>query len=204
MTTPIEDIPGLSAQRVQRLQQHWITTAEKVAELGLNRRIAPRLAERLGMSANEVGAVAEAARLASQSPHDPNLAANRRRYGLGLVLPARQVKILESQDPFAPAFLTRTIATRGLPRSVNLIDQMQPIRDQGERGTCVAFSSVAMREFMTRREHELSEQFFYWACKQRDGTPNESGTSLKVAARIVRNEGVCRQASCCRCSHCGV
>ncbi len=72
------------------------------------------------------------------------------------------------------------VAWGGLPGSVRLADRLFPVRDQGERGTCVAFASVALREFLTERTDELSEQFLYWACKELDGVPG-AGTFIRTA-----------------------
>ena len=44
---------------------------------------------------------------------------------------------------------------------VNLIPQMTRIKNQGNRGTCVAFASVAVREFLMGSKQDLSEQYHY-------------------------------------------
>ena len=59
---------------------------------------------------------------------------------------------------------------------VNLIPNMQPIRDQGTRGTCVAHACLvaAMEHFYrTQRGQALdfSEQFLFCLSKQNDGYP---------------------------------
>ena len=58
-----------------------------------------------------------------------------------------------------------------LPNSVRLTDRMPPVRDRGQRGTCVAFGSVALREYLLGSQDDFSEQFLYWACKELDGHP---------------------------------
>lgn len=78
-----------------------------------------------------------------------------------------------------------------LPAAVRLIDKMPPVKNQGERGTCVAFSVTALREFLLEDYVELSEQFLYWACKQMDGIPGP-GTALHTAATALAEYGICR------------
>lgn len=77
------------------------------------------------------------------------------------------------------------------PASVRLTDRMQPIRNQGERGTCSAFASVAICEFAHGGKVSLSPQFLYWACKERDGNPHSDGTSLATVQESLDEAGVC-------------
>jgi C1A family cysteine protease len=78
---------------------------------------------------------------------------------------------------------------------VSLVKAFPVVRDQGQRGTCVAFASIAYLEYhlasgvpKTRR---LSEQFLYWACKESDQEPDREGTYVRVAAEVVRTRGSC-------------
>jgi hypothetical protein len=72
-----------------------------------------------------------------------------------------------------------------------------PVRDQGQRGTCVAHAVVAVLECLEshrRGAHiDLSEQFLYWACKMNDGDPHEEGTFQRVAVPLVVESGVCEE-----------
>lgn len=67
-----------------------------------------------------------------------------------------------------------------------------PVKDQGRRGTCVAFSVVACLE-AAQPERLLSEQFLYWAVKTAtdDCWPDEDGTSLVYARQALMRLGVC-------------
>jgi C1A family cysteine protease len=81
-----------------------------------------------------------------------------------------------------------------LPSNANLINQMQPIKDQGDRGTCVAHASGAMAEHYWRGRAQvidLSRQFLYWDCKQHDGDPNAEGTWVAVAVDRLTADGCC-------------
>lgn len=88
-------------------------------------------------------------------------------------------------------------ATGELPR-VDCIDCLRPVRDQGDRGTCVAHAVGAVLECLLLRRHgvavDLSPQFLYWSCKQVDGRPSESGTLIRVASERAVAEGVCEEA----------
>lgn len=74
---------------------------------------------------------------------------------------------------------------------INHIDQLPPVRFQGNRGTCVAFGSIAVREFFKRRTDRLSEQYLYWGAKMRDGNPENSGTWIRFAMECLEDEGAC-------------
>ncbi|HEX4954893.1 MAG TPA: C1 family peptidase [Thermoanaerobaculia bacterium] len=74
-----------------------------------------------------------------------------------------------------------------------------PVRDQGERGACIAFATVACREQLECRRAlalpDLSEQYFYWALKARsaDPWPESEGSLLRFAQRALASEGVCTE-----------
>ena len=82
----------------------------------------------------------------------------------------------------------------GLPHEVRLMDQMPDIRDQGGRGTCTAFASVALCEFAEGCETPLSPQFLYWATKERDGNNHEDGASLDTVQETLFEDGVCEES----------
>jgi hypothetical protein len=70
-----------------------------------------------------------------------------------------------------------------------------PVRDQGQRGTCVAHAVVACAE-----RHwgalDLSEQLLFWAAKLHGGDPypQQDGTFLRCAERALQGTGVCAEA----------
>lgn len=95
-------------------------------------------------------------------------------------------ELIERYPPGAVAF--------GGEEGVDLRECFSPIRDQQNRGTCVAHAVVALMECFYRRAGEsldLSEQWLYWVCKERDGAPNDEGTQIFVATEIAVGDGVC-------------
>jgi C1A family cysteine protease len=85
-----------------------------------------------------------------------------------------------------------------LPAQVNLIAEMQPIRDQAQRGTCVAHACTAVAEHYWRGQGQiidLSRQFLYWDCKQHDGVPNQEGTWIAVAMPLLQSDGCCLEGT---------
>jgi C1A family cysteine protease len=77
---------------------------------------------------------------------------------------------------------------------VTLIDAfMPPIRDQANRGTCVAFASVACLEYYRARfcgqpGLDLSEQYQFWDMVTATGQRN-----LVSGFPLLRDRGVCRE-----------
>jgi C1A family cysteine protease len=62
------------------------------------------------------------------------------------------------------------------------------VRDQGTRGTCVAFAVTACHEHYRRQDALLSEQFLYTCCKISDGDTLE-GTRIESAVRVLKQIG---------------
>ena len=85
-----------------------------------------------------------------------------------------------------------------LPPRVSLVARMPAIRDQGMRGTCVAHACTAVREFLTGDTGvNLSEQFLYWAARQRLATPilaNRPGALLVYGMSALLENGICAEA----------
>jgi C1A family cysteine protease len=96
------------------------------------------------------------------------------------------------------AFAMPAPAAAPLPASVNLIPHMPPIRDQANRGTCVAHAALAALENLRTLQgafSDMSEQFLYWDCKQHDGIPTQPGTWLGVAIPLLLTDGCCREVT---------
>ena len=83
---------------------------------------------------------------------------------------------------------------------VDLMPYCPPIRDQVGRGTCAAFSGVAFLEYeyinyAGYNDLDLSEQYFFYACKQRDGSPGSDGTTMTAVRDVVMYDGACLEAT---------
>jgi hypothetical protein len=72
---------------------------------------------------------------------------------------------------------------------VDLRDALGPARDQGRRGTCVAFAATSGHELVRAEGLDLSDEFLYWAAKTRDGRPDEEGTTLAAASEALADLG---------------
>jgi C1A family cysteine protease len=72
---------------------------------------------------------------------------------------------------------------------------MPAVRNQGNRGTCVAFCLTAIHEFDTRRasKHDFSERYLYYKAKAIDGTPADCGTFQSAAAQVLDSSGQCTE-----------
>ncbi|MBZ5627386.1 MAG: C1 family peptidase [Acidobacteriia bacterium] len=92
--------------------------------------------------------------------------------------------------------LAAAVPKPAVKAEVNLIPQMPPIRNQGERGTCVAHAALSAFEHSLNVNGsyvDLSEQFLYWNCKRNDGALNEEGTYLGVAWPLLQRDGCCTE-----------
>lgn len=85
-----------------------------------------------------------------------------------------------------------------LPKKIDWTSKMSPVRDQGDEGTCVGFATtVGMKEYQEKIDYgklvELSPRFLYNECKKIDGIPDAEGTSIRVAVKVLKKIGVCRE-----------
>jgi C1A family cysteine protease len=115
-----------------------------------------------------------------------------RDLGLGVMEPTSEM-IAAAEGTAAEIAEAASVA---LPPAVNLISYMPPIRNQGTRGTCVAYTCSALNEYILRRRgnpQDLSEQHVYYETKQIDGSPNACGTWQAKAVIVLRDRGQCRE-----------
>jgi len=92
-----------------------------------------------------------------------------------------------------------------LPNVVDHTANMSPVKDQGELGSCVGFAVSAMKECQEKKEHleeiakgkrgrpkiyDYSESWVYWNSKKIDPWPDEEGTSIRYAMRVLQKIGV--------------
>jgi len=115
-------------------------------------------------------------------------------FGLGVLPPTESM--LASAETSAQEAAAAAAVPVTLPVSVNLIPWMNPIRNQGPRGTCVSFALTALNEYIKRRRglvRDLSEQHLYYEIKLIDGAPAACGTWQVKAVTALLNRGQCRE-----------
>ncbi len=78
-----------------------------------------------------------------------------------------------------------------LPPSIDLRKDMMPIRNQGIRGTCVAFAGAALKEWQEFKDNGfkdyMSPEFIYW---HRVNKPDE-GMYVRDLLKILTGRGCC-------------
>jgi hypothetical protein len=180
--TPLSEIADFPAQVIGRLAEFWITTAEELVSTAVLEGGLAGLVTATGLPEEEVTRLVERAQAAL--PAGTSFAAGQvTPHGLG-ALDEREPGTGGGEEPasFSP-----------LPESVDLHAQMAPIRNQGGRGTCVAFACTAVREYLMgapqSTQSDLSEQFLYWDCKSADLLPG-AGTFIRVGMNRLEVDGI--------------
>ncbi|MBB5055473.1 hypothetical protein HDF16_000142 [Granulicella aggregans] len=179
-------LPELVQETFHALGYHTVEQVLSVLQL-----FGHELDERLGLPVSQIIAEQFAGIAPPQAPFAVRSA--RYRHGARLRQPAQA--ILPAALPPPPATAAALPSANPGDADVNLIPEMQAIRDQAYRGTCVGFASVACLEhalFKSRRDQiALSEQFAYWNDKQHDGISNQPGTFLEYAMPLLQTDGTC-------------
>ena len=85
------------------------------------------------------------------------------------------------------------LALEEIKTKYDLLFAMTPVKDQANRGNCVAFASVALAETLykvkTGRDIDLSEQYAYWASKAIDKimSRNEGSDPVEFMKSMSKN-----------------
>jgi len=142
-----------------------IDDAEQIVAVAAIDGMKDHLAEQLGISRQQVDALVEHARgelhpqMLSMVQHPaPEI------HGLGALEPTAEMRAEMAAMEAEPLDLEAV----ALPSAVNLIPRMGPIRNQGSRGTCVAFAVTASNEYYRNTgasRIDLSEQHLYYETK---------------------------------------
>ncbi|HET9409937.1 MAG TPA: C1 family peptidase [Candidatus Sulfotelmatobacter sp.] len=188
---------------IQKLKQLGYVSVEQVISVATMAPARSRLSAFLGADLNGVLAPVLKREIAPQLSFKARTA--QYKYGSRLEKPVRAT--LPRLDMAAATHLPPVKTAPAPPASPlgNMPDvnfeadgTMPPVRDQGNRGTCVAHASVAATEHYLITQQgadpktvDLSEQFLYWDCKGHDGHPNNEGTWLRVAMPLLFTDGCC-------------
>lgn len=90
--------------------------------------------------------------------------------------------------------LSSYLIPRKLPCVISWGDTEIPIKDQDGQPACVGFSCASMKETQEKIEFEKLCKFdglkLYQRCKEVDGIPDQSGTYIRIALKILQNEGI--------------
>jgi hypothetical protein len=177
-------VAGIPSTVISRLAEFWITTAEELVSAARQDGGLQGLATITGLSVDEITRVVEQAQ--SALPPEVSFAIGEPQvHGLGA---------LDEHEPGEEGEAPTAYAI--LPDSANLTSHFGPVRDQGQRGTCVAHACTAVREYLLGKnstQSNFSEQFLYWACKRVDMMPS-GGTFIRVAMDRLQVEGIPAEA----------
>jgi len=204
---PLSDLIPLSEYREAGLDErhardffpkHHVDTVEDL--VGLIRAVPSHLAQVLGTTSQQLVKlhnVAMANFMPSQAADITKVLDYEYALGAELGEPPARLAALSQVETVASPPSGPEAAAAVLPGQVwSLIDQhMPPVRNQGDRGTCVAFAAVAVLEYQSRRAEvndDLSAQHLYWQAKNADGHPKD-GTWLNFAFEPAHRDGVCRE-----------
>lgn len=81
-----------------------------------------------------------------------------------------------------------------LPRVVNFSDEMSPVKNQGNRGTCTFFSVVALMEDAIKRdlglEVNLSEEYANYIAKDSGYAANKEGSHPYYNIKAIEKSGI--------------
>jgi C1A family cysteine protease len=176
----------------QQLADLGITDVEQLLALANNPEGLENLAATLGVDKKEIEHLVETgkkvlpANLVAELAHPLSA-----QFSLGVLEPTEEMRL-------AAEAVGESFEAVALPASVNLISRFNRIRNQGQRGTCVAFALTAINEYFQRFGRgrpaiDLSEQHLYHECKLVDGSPGSCGTWQRVGASVLSSRGECRE-----------
>lgn len=184
--TPLAGLPGFPVEVLAVLAAYWIVTCEDLAGAAADAGGLAGLARATGQSEEQIIQLAGLA-LAALPPAVSFAPGNLRPHGLGALDEREPGEEQEEPPSYSP-----------LPPGVDLRSGFGPVRNQGQRGTCVAHAGAALREYLLGQQPpglEFSEQYHYWDCKQHDLIPNLPGTYIKTSMARLHESGICPEAA---------
>ena len=192
---PVEEVPKLSPEHAAKLKALWIESAQELVAIANSESGRQGLAAALNVDGEQLDEIVDAAR-----QQVPMMRSSRLRAAAKV---AEQTTYLTGSLLPPPTMVAAARARRryvtvaypvDLPPAVDHRAKLPPIRNQGQRGTCVAHACVAVREYLEMAagasDMDLSEQFVYWWCKEHDGLPAVSGTYTHLGMECLEAVGV--------------
>lgn len=73
--------------------------------------------------------------------------------------------------------------------AVDLREQLEAVRDQGRRPTCLAFAASASHRVAHQHPGALSPEWLYYHATKRDGLRPDQGSTLQATREVVSEDG---------------
>lgn len=73
--------------------------------------------------------------------------------------------------------------------ATDLRDQMEPVRDQGRRPTCLAFAASAAHRMAHRHSDQLCSEWLFFHATRRDGLRPNQGSTIEATCSVIAHEG---------------
>ncbi|NTW03860.1 MAG: C1 family peptidase, partial [Oscillochloris sp.] len=190
--TPLDTIPEFDEPLRKKLAaKFWITSAEEfhgVLRSSNQQYKSGRkaLALALGLADTEMEVLASAVRAAlpEDTPFDSSV---EMEVGTGMLLEG----IPELEESSFAAVVELPDLVEPLTKAKNT----PAPQSQGNRNTCVAFTLAAAVQILSGDPTDLSEQFLYYLCKEKDGVPGDVGTRPDLAVQLLQEVGICTEAT---------
>lgn len=187
--TLLETIAEFDEATRKTLAEYWIASAEEFVTVARssNRQFGnglTALGKALNLETNQVETLLQAADRVIP-PHFSFAVEAELEVGTGAIFEGMEIVEPVSFD----------LPTEALPPEIWLGADLTPPHHQGKRNTCVAFTVIAMYQHASGDTTDLSEQFLYWACKERDGIRGDVGTLPDLALRLLAEKGVCVEST---------
>lgn len=186
--TPLDKVSAIDAATRTKLADFWITSVEEfvsTARASNQQHQSGRkaLALALGLSEARLNELLEAA-----MPHLPADVS----FSVPVELDVGDGLFLDNFSDLDEAAFSPPV---NLPPKVEPLAPLPAPQFQGVRNSCVAFTLAAIYQALSKDPTDLSEQFLYWACKDRDKIPGDVGTDPLVGMRVLQEVGICTEAT---------
>ena len=192
MSISMASVEGLPPGAAARLEGIGLLDAAQFVDAAATPATAERLAELLEVTPGRLREIALAA-AATLPVEFLEGRADLEPLSLGAFPPAAA-----DEEGYALPRLEAPPTAAALPSSVNHAAVLGQPRNQGQRGTCVAFAVTALHEYFHKTNGnavDLSEQFLYDETKKLDGFPNTCGTWQVKAAIVLKTLGQCPEST---------